>query len=179
MTMTMRVARVAAVVAGLAMTNLDAARANAGHPLADRCELFRLTGVEDPSSETCLRCHGSGGALPGSNHPVDMDYESAAARSRGSMLALRPIAEVVARGVFLPDGQIRCVTCHDGRSPWKYGIALPSGAKVKPAVNPRDPTTYEDGPALRAREAELLTSNERYSIAVGTKPLCLVCHAID
>jgi len=95
------------------------------------------------------------------------------------MMELRAVSEVVARGVFLPDGEIRCVTCHDGRSPWKYGIALPPGAKAKPGVNPRDPTTYEEGPALAARERELHTSNERYSLVVGTKPLCLVCHAFD
>jgi hypothetical protein len=95
------------------------------------------------------------------------------------MTLLRPVAQVVARGVFLPDGQIRCVTCHDGRSPWRYGIALPAGAQVKPAPNPRNPSTYEEGPELRAREVAMVSSSERRSIAVGTKPLCIICHALD
>jgi hypothetical protein len=166
----------------VALANIGAAAtigAAAEHPLAETCDLFRITGIEDTSVDACTKCHGQGRASPGSNHPVDIDYASAVARSAGSAMGLRPLSVVVSRGVFLPDGQIRCVTCHDGRSPWKYGIALPPGATVTPAVNPRDRSTYEDGPALRAREAKLASSAERHSIPVGTKPLCLACHAAD
>jgi hypothetical protein len=170
-------ARIAAVTLAVIIADPRTVDASIGeHPLAEQCELFGVAGVEDPSSALCMRCHGSGVASAGSNHPVDMDYAQAVTRSRGT---LRPVGEVVARGLILPDGQIRCLTCHDGRSPWKYGIALPPGTAARPGVNPRDPTTYEDGPALRRREVELATSTERYSLEVSPKPLCLGCHSFD
>lgn len=134
---------------------------------------------DELSTAACVECHGRGRASPGSGHPVDVDYTYAAARRSGGM-GLRPPSQVVSRGVFLPDGIIRCQTCHDGRSPWKYHLALPSGANVAVSVNPRDPSTYEEGPALSARRAAL-TAQAAAGLRpdVSPKPLCLICHAAD
>lgn len=172
-----------AVVAGtLAVVwGARARAAQSGHPLADRCELFRLGGVEDARTESCVRCHDGRLASGGSNHPVNMDYAEAARRRATSMMPLRSAEDVVARGLFLPDGELRCVTCHDGRSRWKYGLAIPSGAAPQPAVNPRDPSTYAGGAAQQQREAEVRAAQENgaYGVRVSPKPLCLACHAID
>ena len=48
----------------------------------------------------------------------------------------------------LPDGQIRCVTCHDRLSPWKFHIRLRKGSKVMHAVGLRRPVTYENPASL-------------------------------
>lgn len=130
------------------------------------CHLLRSDSNGLPSAD-CLACH-RGHSL---GHPVDLDYGSAGG-SRYSRL--RPAGEVVRRGVLLPDGQVRCVTCHDGTSPWKHRLALPPGARVAPAVNPRDPSTYD--PALaRPFPARPLAPGAE----VSQKPLCLACHALD
>jgi hypothetical protein len=149
------------------------------HPLADRCALFRSNAVEDASVEGCLRCHDGSFASAGSNHPVGMAYAPAAAARQRSMMPLRSAEEVVARGVFLPDGELRCVTCHDGRSRWRYGLAIPAGASPHAAVNPRDPRTY--GPGAAARNAEVGAAQRRgtYGVKVSPKPLCVACHALD
>ncbi len=123
------------------------------------CPLFR-PGAERIPAGDCNSCHGLR-----STHPVDFDYAAAAAHSRGS---LRTPQEVIRRGVVLPDGQVKCVTCHDPNSPWKYKIALPPGARPSAAVNPRDRRTYDalGGPA-RVTDGE----------AVTPTPLCSACHA--
>jgi hypothetical protein len=72
------------------------------------------------------------------------------------------------RGVRIPDGEVRCTTCHDASSPWKYRVALPRGAPAVRAVNLRDPSTYGN-PPLAAQPGD----------EVGAKPLCLACHALD
>jgi hypothetical protein len=97
------------------------------------------------------------------------------------MMQLRSVDDVVARGLFLPDGEIRCVTCHDGRSRWRYGLAIPAGAVPQPAVNPRDPATHADPAAKAKREAEVRAAQQSgaYGVKVSPKPLCLICHAID
>jgi hypothetical protein len=89
------------------------------------------------------------------------------------------MAEVIARGVFLPEGKLECLTCHDPGSPWRYHLALPPGTRAAPAVNPRDRSTYVDGPARAARERSIEVPAAGERPAVSPKPLCLACHAVD
>ena len=152
----------AALTMGCAATAVLVCRAQAE---STRCALFQSDSAAAPAA-SCLSCHANTG--PG-NHPVDIDY-AAAARAGSS---LRTPEEVVRRGVPLTDGQVRCTTCHDARSPWKYRIALPPGATARPAVNPRDPTTYD--PVLR----RVHTAAPQPGDEVSAKPLCLACHAMD
>ncbi len=105
------------------------------------------------------------------SHPVDVDYEQAQRRPEAR---LRPVDAAVQRGLFLPGGKLRCVTCHDRRSPWKHHLAIPPGADVRPAVDPRDPRTYQDdatGSPPKYR-APLPPRSD-----VGRKPLCTMCHS--
>jgi hypothetical protein len=127
------------------------------------CELSSGRAVE-PRADSCVACH-QGHA---SGHPAQVDYR----RVEGRM-GYRRAEEVVARGVFLPESRVTCLTCHDPRSPWKDHIALPPGAKAIPAVNPRDRKTW-DGPAR-----ELAAPAPGTRPAVSPKPLCLACHALD
>lgn len=117
----------------------------------------------------CLACH----AGRGPDHPVDLDY---AAASAAAPRRYRPAAEVIRRGVLLPDGMLRCVTCHDPRSPWASRIALPPGAPAIPAVNPRDPSTYE-GEGRNWRIATAVEPPPR-GTAVTASPLCGACHTL-
>jgi len=124
----------------------------------DRCGLFQGGAPSLPSS-ACLSCHtdhqGTG------NHGIDVPY---AVTPPG----FRPADEVLRRGVRLPDGEVRCTTCHDAASPWKYRVSLPRGAPAVRAVNLRDRSTYEQ-PAPPAQPGD----------EVAVKPLCLACHALD
>ena len=86
---------------------------------AATCALL-TPGAEASPVETCLACHEGSG----SGHPVGMAYGPAAYRVGPR---LRPAAEVVRAGVFLPEGELRCTTCHDGRSQVRFRIALPPG----------------------------------------------------
>jgi hypothetical protein len=126
-----------------------------------------LTGPDSASipSPTCARCH------PRHGHPVDLSYASSYARASWS---LRTAAEVVRRGVRLPEGRLECVTCHDGRSPWKHRIALPRGAPALPAVVPGRADTYPRGNwrLARAGAGPQLPPGS----AVSPAPLCAACH---
>jgi hypothetical protein len=126
-----------------------------------------VPGSERATIADCTRCHRGSG----SGHPVGLDYARAGGAPRGHGIPLRSGDEAVRRGAFLPGGELRCTTCHDRRSPWRFKLAIPPGAAVRPAVNPHDPATY-DPAAARAPAA-------RAGDAVGTKPLCLLCHALD
>ncbi len=142
---------------------LAAERPNAATgPSTTSCKLFQAAPERVPAQE-CMTCHGMH-----TTHPVELDYEAA----RYSSSALRPGAEVIRRGVFLPDGKVQCVSCHDAASRWAYHLAIPPGALVRPALNPRDPSTYERPVALARPEA----------LAAGTSvsptPLCKACHSI-
>lgn len=126
-------------------------------------------GLEEATSQDCLGCHAEGpqAIRVHASHPVDLDHDGAAARSKG---ALRGAAEVRALGVALPEGKVGCLTCHSLSSPWEHRIALPPGAEVRPAVVVGDPSTYGDGetpPALSPLAA---------GAAVATRPLCAACH---
>ena len=140
-----------AVLAGIAIAFAVAAQEPAP------CALGQ-PGSESARSSSCLSCHatheGDG------NHAIDIPYSPAP--------DLRPAEEVRRRGVRIPGGEVRCTTCHDAASPWKYRLALPRGAPALRAVDLRDRATYENAP-MPARPGE----------AVGAKPLCLACHALD
>ena len=123
------------------------------------CLLFQ-PGSESAPSASCLSCHASHTGM--GNHAIEVPYATAQDPD------LRPAAEVRRRGVRIPDGEVRCTTCHDWQSPWKYRIALPRGAPALRAVNLRDRSTYEE-PPLPAQPGE----------EVAVKPLCLACHALD
>jgi hypothetical protein len=183
MTRTTRAAS-AVVVASVVAVLFGATRPRAEepvsvHPLADRCELFQPRFLEEPSASACKSCHDGHFASQGSNHPVNIEYAPRAERRRGSMMPLRGAEDVVARGLFLPDGELRCVTCHDGRSRWRYGLAIPAGAVLQPAVNPRDASTYTGDPARREAEVRAAQQSGAYGVKVSPKPLCLICHALD
>jgi cytochrome c peroxidase len=144
---------------------LAASTARADEAARQGCKLFSPESATTPTGE-CVRCHNNY-----QSHPVDLDYAAAAARQP---YGLRPLREAVRRGIFLPGGQVACVTCHDARSPWKDHIALPPGAKPLPAVDPRDVGTYAGPRAQRAGGAPLT-----HGAAVTPTPLCMACHAYD
>ncbi len=152
----------ALAAAGPAAADPAAAPAEAG------CLLF-IPGNESAPAADCLRCHDGSVAATHleTTHPVDLDYAMAWARDPQGK---RPEAEVIRRGGFLPEGKVRCTTCHDARSPWADKLVLPPGARPTGAVNPRDPDTYAPG-----RPAAPLPPGSK----VSPKPLCLLCHALD
>jgi hypothetical protein len=137
---------------------------------ATDCALTASLGAVVPTA-TCLTCHSE---HANASHPVDLDYASVAYRSNDR---LRPLAEVVRRGLFLPDGRLECVTCHDGRSPWAAKIALPPGAPALAAVNPSRRDTYEGRVNWRTATASSVPALPRGS-AVTPTPLCAACHAL-
>ncbi len=129
---------------------------------ATGCALTTLP-ADSALTADCMACHASGHA--GSmSHPVGMDYRQAEASSGGR---LRPATDVRQRGVFLPDGKVACVTCHDPRSPWGDHIALPPGATPRLAVRLRDPETYDPNAVAQP------------GAPVTPTPLCVACHAFD
>ncbi len=140
------------------------------------CLLYTAQAATAPSQD-CLACHGGHGAGAHLNrtHPVDVDFAASQAKPGSS---LRPEAEVVKRGVFLPDGKVRCATCHDARSDWMYKLALPPGAPAKPPVSLADHASFE-GASLPARLLRPATQPMPRGAAVSPTPLCLACHAMD
>ena len=135
------------------------------------CALAR-PGFADQRIETCLACHSP------CDHPQAVDYARAQALRTGG-IGLRRLDEVLARGVVVPEGEVRCATCHDPASPWKDHLALPPGVTPTPAVRPGDSATFEDGPARLALIAALKSPAPGTRPAVSPKPLCLSCHAAD
>ncbi|HET9595413.1 MAG TPA: hypothetical protein VFP65_07520, partial [Anaeromyxobacteraceae bacterium] len=141
--------------------------AEAGAEEADRaraagCRLFTRDAHRAATAE-CVGCHVRHDA-----HPVDVDLDGRAARAGSS---LRSAAEVVRRGVYLDGGRVTCLSCHDARSRWAAYLALPPGARVRTAVDPRKPATY----LARAQE----TVDGRHlpqGTAVSPTPLCRACH---
>ncbi|WP_242344269.1 hypothetical protein [Anaeromyxobacter terrae] len=116
------------------------------------------------SSAACVACHPS---APGHAHPVDVPYAQAQARRPSE---LRDPAEVARRQIPLPDGEVRCASCHDAASPWAAHVALPPGAEARPAFDARAALAGEDGGEAQARKP-------RPGEAVATRPLCVGCHA--
>jgi hypothetical protein len=115
---------------------------------------------------------------------VDVDQDMARARSLGgSGPSLRPAAEVVKRGVFLADGKVSCLTCHDGSSTWKYKIALPPDARLREPVKPGNPSTYDPAVMKPSAMTGLTAVTGKQLLPAGTEvsptPLCKVCHSFD
>jgi hypothetical protein len=115
------------------------------------------------TSAACVACH-EGARAGAHSHPVDRSYATARA---GSSSDLRDPAEVARMGIRLPDGELRCMTCHDGASPWAHYIALPPGAEVRAAFDARSLGSEGEAPARTPNPGD----------EVSAKPLCLGCHA--
>jgi hypothetical protein len=130
------------------------------------CKMLSVNG-DALSVATCLQCHPS--------HAGDRSHSVGGEYVQDERLSLRPIAEVVKRGIFLPGGQIHCLTCHDARSPWKNHIALPAGAVARSAVDPHSPATYMNASVARDSSAPVLPPGS----AVTPTPLCMACHNYD
>jgi hypothetical protein len=172
--MSLRVRRLAFVAAAFMVALV--AKGTRGEPAGQStstggCALSQASALETSSSASCSSCHGA--SHGGRSHPVDFEYDFV----QGAHAGLRPLAEVVKRGVFLPNGKVECVTYHSARSPWKDHIALPPGSRPTPAVDPHTPATYEDGP-VRDQLIQAVRSGQ-LGAAVTAKPLCLACHALD
>ena len=117
------------------------------------------------TTSDCTACHT--GYAARHSHPVDVHQDSGRSRS------LRSSAEVVKRGVFLADGKVTCLSCHDGNSSWKFKIALPPDSMLRPRVKPGDAQTYAPGMLLR------VTATMPPGSDVSPAPLCKACHGFD
>jgi hypothetical protein len=131
------------------------------------CALLRA-GSAATSTQECLRCHARGSH---GSHPVDLDYDRFAG-GRGELL--RSAAEVVRRGLLLPDGRLHCVTCHDGMARWKHHLAVPPGSEIRLAVDRRDPATFDGKGTPWGARATLPPGTD-----VARRALCTACHAMD
>ena len=119
------------VLLGVATISATAMRqAQAQVPVAD-CRLLEL-GSDRLTSEECLVCHKWERC-----HPVEVVYDHALARQslRGGRF-LRSEGEAVGRGAFLPDGRVRCVTCHDRHSRAGSHVAFPAGIVADQGIRP-------------------------------------------
>lgn len=125
---------------------------------APDCALLN-PGADSATSASCRSCH----LLP-RVHPVDLDYGVVAARDPGRYV---PGAEVVRAGLLLPYGELRCVTCHDGESPWRYRLVLPAGTV---AIVYRPPGGFPRTPASSTPASP--------GDDVDSTPLCRACHRI-
>ena len=129
------------------------------------------------TTQDCTSCHR--GFERGHSHPVDVPQEGARSRSR----SLRSAAEVVKRGVFLSDGKVTCLSCHDGNSPYKARLALPPDAPLRMAVKPGKPETYAPGMMAASALTGLTATSGKTALPAGTAvsptPLCKACHAFD
>ena len=169
----------------IAAPRAAAAGAASGGAPAERslgCMLPR-DGSHAATTGQCLGCHGQSMGEH-SGHPVEVDYEDARVRSGSQRGHLRPIEEAVRRGAFVPDGKVRCVSCHDGHSRWRYRLAIPPDADLRPAVRASDARTYDPAPATRAAAASPLAARAQAAALpdgteVSARPLCLSCHPMD
>jgi hypothetical protein len=167
-----QLARTMAADSGPTPTSLAAAQGTCLLPGASGAAL---------STRECVACHS--GHDGHRSHPVDVDHESARYRTHGSGPGLRPAAEVVKLGVFLPDGKVTCLTCHDGASPWKYRLAIPPEARLRDPVHPGDPRTYDPAVTRVSVTRGLDATTARKLLPAGTEvsptPLCKACHSFD
>ena len=134
-----------------------------------KCGLV-LPGGDAMTTKDCVACHagGSAEAQIHSTHPVGVDQASARPRGRRRPMQLRSVDEVVKLGLLLPDGKVECVTCHDGRSQWKYRLALPTGAVARVRIDPK-----------RYASQGASTGTPDMGAEVDSTSLCRACHVID
>jgi hypothetical protein len=103
---------------------------------------------ESLSSTTCRACHPWDIC-----HPVDVNYESALATGRFDLYGIETAIE---RGAFLPEGQVRCVSCHDRDSSAPAHLAI---RHVKPpALPPKEASSNSrgtDSPMALCRECHM------------------------
>jgi hypothetical protein len=133
----------AALVLGIVATAAFRAQ-----PEGNACRLLDL-GSDLLTSEDCLACHHLQAC-----HPIEVVYRVAQARGLPSgAWYLRPEDVAVSRGAYLPDGRVRCVTCHDRHSRAAAHLALPAN---KASPSPNEPGARPTDP--------------------GCAPLCLECH---
>jgi len=111
-----------------------------------RCRLLDR-GSETLKTADCMACHDGRvaakwagdpqGAPPTlhQTHPVDVDYARASSMKRRARL--RDQAEAVRRGAFLPDGFIRCTTCHDAQSQYRSRLSIPTSGTSLPSFQER------------------------------------------
>jgi predicted CXXCH cytochrome family protein len=75
------------------------------------------------TTRECLTCHdgtlGNTHFATRGDHPVDVSYDG----RLGGTTRLRPRFEV-SRRLVMPDGEVRCVTCHDGASTERSHVAV-------------------------------------------------------
>ncbi len=134
------------------------------------------------TTKDCVACHA--GFESRHSHPVDVDQDQARFRSfGGSGPSLRPAAEVVKRGVFLADGKVTCLTCHDGNSTFKAKLALPPDAPLKEPVKPGKPDTYDPDLMKPSAMRGMTATTGKALLPPGTEvsptPLCKACHSFD
>ena len=122
-------------------------------------------GFDREGSRDCLACHGSMKPTISAHasHPLEVGYAEIASRANST---LKPESDVLRAGVALPGGRLECRSCHSATSPWKYHLALPPGADVRPAVDPHNRATF-DSPQVGTPPP---------GSAVSAKPLCQACH---
>jgi hypothetical protein len=158
--MDMRGNPLATYIVALGCALLCAPTAASGQEIM-RCRLLE-PGSESLKTADCMACHdgkaearwtGDPDRAPPTlhqSHRVDVDYARATATKRRARL--REPAEAVRRGAFLPDGFIRCTTCHDRHSTAKLHLSLPTETSRQPVVGVSRNT-------------------------VDATPLCVLCHA--
>ncbi len=134
---------------GVAITVLLLATIRAqAQPAAGACRLLEV-GSENLPSATCRACHPWDRC-----HPVDVEYAAAAAGSNA--FDLHRVDVAVQRGAFLPEGQVRCVSCHDRNSTERSRLAI----RREPGPGPGTAAPPDHRNA-------------------GLQPLCAQCHMRD
>jgi hypothetical protein len=103
------------------------------------------------AASSCRKCHPWSAC-----HPVDKDYASASLRKA---VPLRPLTDAIRFGAFLPNGEVRCVSCHSRHSTLEFHLAIPATSGPE-----------ELSPGRRT----VSPSGNR-----GFKALCLECHPFD
>ena len=128
------------------------------------------SGAGRSKASDCTACHR---AIEHATHPVEMNYEASRRAGGARARDLRPTSELLKRGIRLVDGKVSCVTCHVASSQLAYNLALPPGSMARPAVNPRDRSSYTV--PVAATRVDLLAPGA----VVSPTSLCKACHAFD